>query len=168
MTNTSFPPPEVLAVVDELRARFDPASASHCQGHISLSRPLQDALTEAQLEEIRLKLLEFPAFKVRYGPLVTYPPHPGVCFDIGPNNQFMRLRELLHATSAFAGFTYKRDSIPAHMTIAEFVDTWEQSEELRKSLEGTVSSGEFTCNCVEYAVPNEDFYFERTLKLALG
>ncbi|MBK8151430.1 MAG: 2'-5' RNA ligase family protein [Acidobacteria bacterium] len=163
-----IPPKEVLAIVDELRARHDPTSASYCCGHISLSRPLKSVLTDDQLDELRLSMSNFPSFKVRYGPLITYPPHPGVCFDIQPNDKFIELKDRVHSTSAFTGFTYRRDSIPAHMTIAEFGYTWEQSEDLRKDLENKVPSGEFLCDCIEYAVPNNEFFFERKLKVALG
>jgi 2'-5' RNA ligase len=161
------PPDNVLATVDELRAKHDPQSASYCCGHISLSRPLKAPLTEKQLEDIRASLLNFPSFRVTYGPLVTYPPHPGVCFEIKPNERFTELRDLLHSTSAFSGFTYRRDSIPAHMTIAEFNYTLEQSEELRKSLVGKVPYGDFLCESIEYLVPNQDFFFERKLALLL-
>lgn len=54
------------------------------------------------------------------------------------------------------------------MTVAEFGYTWEQSDELRKALESEVQSGEFTCDSVEYAVPNDQFFFERKLKFCLG
>jgi hypothetical protein len=54
------------------------------------------------------------------------------------------------------------------MTVAEFGYTWEQSDELRKALESKVQSGQFTCDSIEYAVPNEQFFFERKLRFPLG
>jgi hypothetical protein len=162
-----FPPPEILAMVDKLRSQYDSTSAGYCCGHISLSRPLGAPLTGNQLDEIHKVAASVSSFRVEYGPLITYPPHPGVCFDVRPDERFQELRGKLHATSAFAGLTYSRDSIPAHMTIAEFGYTWEQSEALRKSLDGKVPKGEFLCDAIEYAVPNENFYFERKLKVPL-
>jgi hypothetical protein len=53
------------------------------------------------------------------------------------------------------------------MTIAEFI-TLERTATLQRELAGRIREGMFTCNAIEYAVPNRQFYFERVLTLPLA
>ena len=48
-----FPPNGVIQPVDELRKKYDPRSASYCQAHISLSKPLPKPLSESQISELK-------------------------------------------------------------------------------------------------------------------
>ncbi len=50
------------------------------------------------------------------------------------------------------------------MTIAEFI-TLERTDELMGELRETVQQGRFLCDSIEYAVPNQDFYFERVIRI---
>lgn len=163
-----LPPPEVSEAVNALRAKYDPESARTCEAHISLSRPLQTPLTQDGLNDVVRVLHEVKPLTMQYGPLITYPPHPGVAFDISPKEEFEALRVRLHSTSPFIGSSFSRDTIPPHMTIAELGLNWEQSEELRKSLEGEVQYGQFVCNRLVYIVPNDKFVFERKLTVSFG
>ena len=52
------------------------------------------------------------------------------------------------------------------MTIAEFISL-EITAELLHQLSGKVPEGTFRCDSVAYAVPNDDFYFERILEIPL-
>ncbi len=106
-------------------------------------------------------------FDIRYGPLRSFPPYPGVAYAIGPEDEFRRLRALVHAASPFAGVAMRRNDIPPHMTIAEFISL-ERTEELLAELRGKVPEGTFRCDAIEYAVPNDSFYFERILTIPIG
>lgn len=162
-----FPSTGVIEPVDALRRRYDPKSASICQAHISLSAPLQAPLSDEQVQEIRTALSALRPWDIQYGPLRSFPPHPGVCYSIAPEDMFRRLRAALHATSAFAGIPLTREHIAPHMTIAEFISL-ERTDELLQELSGSVPEGAFRCGSVEYAVPNDRFYFERVLEIPLG
>lgn len=163
-----FPPFEVSRPIDELRKKFDPKSDRYCQAHISLSGPLGQPLTNELLAEIEAAIKYIEPYEISYGPLITFPPHPGVCFDVRPADKFFDLRKAVHGCSAFTGSDVSRKSIPPHITIAEFGLTYDASEELRKTLNKTVPEGKFWCDSIEYAVPNDNFYFERRLRIPLG
>ncbi|RLT41297.1 MAG: 2'-5' RNA ligase family protein [Chloroflexi bacterium] len=162
-----FPPTGVMEAVDALRETYDPQSAAICRAHISLSEPLQAPLSEEKIQEIRRALSAVQPFEIQYGPLRSFPPHPGVCYSIAPEAAFRRLRRALHATSVFAAIPLKRESVAPHMTIAEFISL-ERTDELLQELSGKVAEGIFPCDSIVYAVPNSDFYFERVLEIPLG
>lgn len=163
-----FPPDEIMTEVDLLRNMYDPKSAGYCSAHISLSEPLRRPLTIEGVDEIQKTIGKIQGFEMTYGPLRTFPPHPGVCFAISPEDRFFELRERLHECSVFAGDDIARKNIAPHMTIAEFGLDMEKSEELKTRLHGEISYGSFDCDAIEYAVPNRQFYFERKFKLSLG
>jgi 2'-5' RNA ligase len=162
-----FPPAGVIEPIDELRRTHDPTSTAICQAHISLSEPLLGPLTEPQIRELQAALATVEAFEIRYGPLRTFSPYPGVAYAIEPYDNFMRLRSVVHATSIFHGSSLSRKEIAPHMTIAEFI-TLERSAELCRELQGNATEGTFLCSSIEYAVPTDAFSFERVLTLLLG
>ena len=161
-----FPPSGVIEPVDALRQTHAPKSASICQAHISLSEPLAAALSDEHLHEIRATLSAVQPFDLRYGPLRSFPPYPGVCYSITPEDPFRALRAALHSTSAFAGVPLRHEHIAPHMTVAEFI-TSQQTHDLLQELGGKVPEGAFRCSSIEYAVPNDSFYFERVLSIPL-
>lgn len=161
-----FPPRGVIEPIDALRSLYDPRSAAYCQSHISLSEPLRRPLTEAQLDELRAALSSIDAFDVQYGPLRGFPPHPGVCYAVRPEERIRQLRSVLHLTSAFAGVPLRREHVAPHLTVAEFISL-ERTEELLHELAGKVPEGSFRCDRIEYAVPDEHFWFARVLALEL-
>lgn len=162
-----FPPTGIIEPVDELRRLHDPQSHAYCQAHISVSEPLKAAPPEAQMQELQDVLSRVNPFWVQYGPVRTFPPYPGVVYAIQPEDAFMNLRSLIHATSLFTSAPLTRKDIKPHMTIAEFM-TLEDTEKLRQELDGHVPEGVFLCDTIGYAVPNERFCFERVLTIALG
>ncbi len=161
-----FPPAAIIEPVDALRQTYDPKSAAICQAHISLTEPLQTPLLDEQVQEIRAALSAVQPFDIHYGPLRSFPPHPGVCYSITPEDRFRALRAALHSTSAFAGIPLRHEHIAPHMTVAEFISV-ERTNELLQELGGKVPEGIFHCGSIEYAVPNERFYFERLLSIPL-
>jgi 2'-5' RNA ligase len=162
-----FPPAGTIEPVDDLRRAYDPRSASYCQAHISLSEPLAGPLTSEQCSELQAALSSIAQFELHYGTLRTFPPYPGVTYAIQPEDRFMQLRSAIHATTLFSGVPLIRKDRAPHLTIAEFI-SWERTEELFRELNGKVPEGTFLCGSIEYAVPNQDFYFERVLTLPLG
>jgi len=161
-----FPPESVGRPVDELRSRYDARSAKYSSAHISLSEPLAAPLSESQREEIVHELACIEPFEVHYGPLRNFAPYPGVAYTITPETSFVALRNALHATSAFLDVDLNSESVPAHMTVAEFI-TLERSKELLDELSEKVSEGSFWCDEIVYAVPNDAFKFQRVLSLPL-
>jgi 2'-5' RNA ligase len=116
-----FPPAGIIEAVDALRQNHDPKSASICQAHISLSEPLPAPLSNQQIGEIRGALSAIEPFEIHYGPLRSFPPYPGVCYTITPEDDFRQLRTALHSTLAFASVPLNHEHIAPHMTIAEFI-----------------------------------------------
>jgi 2'-5' RNA ligase len=163
-----FPPAEVSNPINKLRKKFDPKSDKYCQTHISLSEPLRQPLTNHQISEIEETARNLKPFEMTYGPLITFPPHPGVCYAVSPRDKFFELRQNLHKCKAFEGGNFSRKDIAPHITIAEFGLTFEESEELRKELTGNVPEGNFLCDSIVYAVPNNEFYFEPRIRIPLG
>ena len=53
------------------------------------------------------------------------------------------------------------------MTIAEFI-TMQRSIELAQELTGKAPTGEWVCDEIEYAVPDDRMHFQRVLRLTLG
>lgn len=162
-----FPPADVAAGVNELRARHDPKAAAICDAHISLSEPLGGPLTVEQLEELRAALAHIAPFELSYGPLTSIGPVPGVVFAISPEDLFFALRGAVQATSIFAGRDLTRASRVPHMTVAEFI-TLDETRELVARLTDTVPGGTFLCDRVTYAVPDGSFHFEPVLEIPLG
>jgi 2'-5' RNA ligase len=162
-----FPPDGVIGPIDALRRRYDPESASICQAHISLSEPLGSPLTGEHLQELRQALTAVQPFEVRYGPLHGFPPRPGVMYGIQPKDTVTLLRSVIHMMQFFKDIQPRRRVFIPHMTIAEFISL-ERTAELLQELSSRVPKGTFPCRSVEYAVPNQDFYFERVAVIPLG
>jgi len=161
-----FPPVGVIDAVDALREIHDPVSAATCRAHISLTAPVPGPIDEPQFAEMA-DCLAFAPFEVAYGPLRTFLPHPGVVYDVGPQETLRALRQALHATSGFQDLAPLRSAVRFHMTVAEFISP-ERTIELLNALAGNVPIGVFNCDAVEYAVPDERFRFERVAVLPLG
>ena len=162
-----FPPRDVAAPINELRARLDPKSAAICDAHISLSEPLVRPLSGQQLDELRSALATVAPCELTYGPLTSIDPHPGVVFAINPEDAFFALRAVVQSTSIFAGRDLPRAARVPHMTVAEFISL-EATHDLLAELRNTVPVGSFLCDRVDYAVPDASFHFELVLTLPLG
>jgi len=118
------------------------------------------------MDELRRVTSVIQPFVIEYGPLRTYPPDPGVCFEIKPVDKFFALREAVRSTSLFSGHPLQRRNVPPHMTIAEFGLTFEASEALCEKLGSNASSGNWVCAGVSLAVPNRGFHFEEVAYLS--
>jgi hypothetical protein len=163
-----LPPDELRRQVDALRREHDPRSVAICEAHISLSEPLMKEWSPGLEREVCAVLATVEPFEIRYGPLRTFDPYPGVAYRIEPEDRFFALRTKLHATSAFEGSALRRKDIPPHMTIAEYLPDMPASEALLDSLQGKVPEGAFLCDHLTLIVPDEGFRFRRVLDLPLG
>ncbi len=162
-----YPPDPPLSQVNALRARYDPRSQSSCDAHISLTVPLPRPMSEAHWAELEAIAAGIAPVTVRYGPLMNYLPHPGVCLRIEPQAELDTLRVALESAPAFAGAPARRYPFSAHMTIAEFVSV-EETEVLMVELADVAPVGDFVCNAVSYAVPDDGFHFDERRRLHLG
>ena len=153
-------------MVDELRRVNDPRSHAICQAHISLSEPLPRPLSDPDLEELRSVLTAVDPFVIHYGPVVSFPPYPGVAYAIEPQAQFRELRKAIHAGHLFRDSLRSREAAPAHLSIAEFIPV-ARTEELLHEL-GGVPEGDFMCDRIEYAAPDDGFRFRRLGAIPLG
>jgi 2'-5' RNA ligase len=162
-----YPPDPPLLQVNALRAKYDPRSQSACDAHISLTVPLPRPPTEAHWRELTTIASSILPITVRYGPLMNYLPHPGVCLAIEPQAELDRLRAALEAASAFAGAPARRHPFSAHMTIAEFISA-EETSSLMAELKDVAPDGSFLCTAVSYAVPDSDLNFTERRRLELS
>lgn len=161
-----FPLQPLLAQVNALRSQYDPRSQAICDAHISLTGPLPEPINAAQWSELAAIAAELPAFSIRYGSLMNYLPHPGVCLAIEPQERVDHLRIALERAAIFAGAPPRQYPFSAHMTLAEFISA-EQTESLMDELAPVAPKGIFTCTNVAYAVPDETFHFTERKRLAL-
>jgi 2'-5' RNA ligase len=162
-----FPPAGVIEKVDRLRERHDPVSHAICQAHVSITEPVPRAMTDDDLDQMRSALSSIEPFEVSYSRPYAPTPHPGVVYRIEPQATFQRLRAALHSLPLFDGLAPRRQGVPAHMTIAEFLSVTE-SEALAQRLGGRAPQGSWSCRDVEYAVPDRGFTFRRVRVVPLG
>ncbi|KKL35160.1 hypothetical protein LCGC14_2368310 [marine sediment metagenome] len=162
-----LPPDPPLTQVNALRSKHDPRGQSICEAHISLTIPLARPLGEADWSELESIASGVQPFSIRYGPLMNYLPHPGVCLVIQPQNELDRLRGALETASVFEGAPARKYPFSAHMTIAEFISA-EQTESLMGELAGVAPKGVFACTGVSYVVPDAGFHFTERRRLELA
>ena len=161
------PPEPVLSLVNALREKHDPRSHASCAAHISLTVPLPRALGEASLRELEEVAAGPPPQRIRDGPPLVFPSHPGGTLQVEPQEEIRRLVAALEAAPAFRGAAARRWPFTAHMTIAEFVD-WEESAGILMALQGERLVGTFTCAHLSVAVPDARFRFTERHRLILG
>jgi 2'-5' RNA ligase len=163
-----LPPEPVRSQINGLRAKYDPQSHKTVEAHISLTAPLQKEPDDRQWTELERIALQFEAFPIDYGPLVSFLPKAGAALDIQPQAQLDKLRIALEVGEVFLGAPPRRYPFWAHMTIAEFVSV-ETTQQLVRDLEGGRSPrGSFPCGRLSYVVPDEEFRFIEWRALKLG
>ena len=162
-----MPPEDVARQIDPLRAEHDPHAFAICPTHISLSDPLRREMTAELKAETREILSRIEPFTLHYGKPHASPKRGGVAHPITPQAPIHDLKEALHRAAVFEGKAYGRRSIPAHMTIAEFLSI-EDSLELCPELQNSAPSGSFLCDQLTFIVPDQDFHFHRVGTFFLG
>lgn len=88
-------------------------------------------------------------------------------YPITPQAPIDSLKEHLHQARVFKGFKYYRRTIPAHMTIGEFV-TIEQSWKIVEEIKDIAPSGSFLCDKLDLIVPDINMQFHRVKSYSLG
>ncbi len=162
-----MPPEEVARQINPLRAKFDPRAFAICPTHISLSDPLGMELTPDLEDEIRGILSRVEPFMLYYDKPHASTEHAGVAYPIRPQKPIDDLKAALHTAAVFGPKVYRRRDIPAHMTIAEFINI-EDSLNLCRDLQASAPSGCFLCDRLEFIVPDEQFHFQRQGTFRLG
>ena len=162
-----FPPDPPEREVNRLRNIHDPRGQSYCQAHVTLTVPVPRPVEDFHLDELKMLASEFQAFTIQYGPLSNYLPAPGVVLAIEPKDILGRLVTTLESASVFENAAPRPYPFSPHMTISEFIDV-ERTNELMVELQGQVPEGEFPCDYVSYAVPDEHFHFTERARLWLA
>lgn len=169
-----FPPDPPKNEMNDLRTVYDPIGQSFCEVHISLTVPLPGPMNDEQLKELLTIASSFKPFSVHYGPLSNYLPHPGVVLTIEPKDRLENLMTTLEKASVFENAAERPWPFSPHMTITELFGMEDMNErvdrtkELMVELEGKTPEGDFLCDYVSYAVPDEDFHFTERARLELG
>lgn len=161
------PPEPVLLQVNALRERYASSQSSECDAHISLSVPVPRALSTTHWHELEAIAAGIEPFSIRYGPVMNYLPHPGVCLAIEPQAALDKLRIAVESASCFADAKPRRYPFSAHMTIAEMISV-EQTHEIMDALMSEAPQGTFPCEDLCYLVPDADFRFVERGRLAMG
>ncbi|MBN1917783.1 MAG: 2'-5' RNA ligase family protein [Verrucomicrobia bacterium] len=161
------PPEPLLSRVNALRERYGWSQSGECDAHISLTVPVPRALNRADWRELQAIAAGIEPFEIRYGPLMNYLPHPGVCLAIEPQAALDRLRIVVEGASCFAGATPRRFPFSAHMTIPELISV-EQTHEIMAELKTGAPQGTFLCDSLCYLVPDAGFRFVERGRLAMG
>ncbi len=162
-----FPPAPVRSMVNELRGRYDPKSQATCDAHISLTVPIPRELTETDCEELQAIAAGHRTFVIHYGPIRHYLPAPGVVYSIQPGDTIDKLRIALEGAACFQGARPRSYPFSPHMTIAEFI-TVARTEELMKELVDSLPQGEFRCESLSLAVPDQSFHFDERRRFDLA
>ncbi len=162
-----FPPDPPAGEVNRLRETYDPRAFSIIPAHITLTVQVPRPMDDFHLEELKMLASEFKAFTIHYGPLSNYLPAPGVVLAIEPKDTLNSLVTTLESASVFENAAPRPYPFSPHLTISEFIDV-EGTNELMVELKGKTPEGNFLCDCVSYAVPNEDFHFTERARLDLS
>ena len=162
-----FPPDPPAGEVNRLREIHDPQGQSYCEAHISLTVPLPRPVDDFHLDELKLLASGFTPITIHYGPLSNYLPAPGVVLTIVPKDILGSLVTTLESASVFENAAPRPYQFSPHLTISEFIDA-ERTSELMVELQDKTPEGEFICDCVSYAVPDENFHFTERVRLALA
>jgi len=153
-----FPPEPLRKHVNELRSTHDAKAQAYCDAHISLTVPLPRAISAKDWDCTEEALLGVAPFRVNYGPLTSYKGVAGVVIKIEPARDFNRLVTALESTSVFKDAKPRNHPFSPHMTVAEFISL-EDTPRLLEKLSGENLRGEYLCDTISYAVPDNDFHF---------
>jgi 2'-5' RNA ligase len=156
----------VLSRVNALRERYAWSQSAECDAHISLSVPVPRALDRADWRELETIAAGVEPFEIRYGPLMNYLPHPGVCLAIEPQAALDELRIAIESASGFADAKPRRFPFSAHMTIAELISV-EQTHEIMEEVKTEAPQGTFLCDNLCYLVPDSGFRFVERGRLGM-
>lgn len=153
------PPDPLFNVVNNLRLTYDPVSQAICPAHISLSLPLPQPLSSKDWQELKTITRCLDPILIHYGPLIAFPPYPGVVFSITPQQELNNLRIKIEQACIFATSPPRKYPFKAHLTVAEFI-SWERTEEIIRILADQTPQGSFRCRSLDYLIPDDEFHFQ--------
>jgi 2'-5' RNA ligase len=159
-----WPPDDVRARINPLRAAYDPVSQSCCEAHVSLTPPFLRQPGEREWDAISHALAGHPPFDITYGPVNSFALDV-IYLEIHPFEPLAALHGALLATALFAAPVHA-DFVP-HMTITEGLSGIPITAELLGRLRATVAGGTFRCSDLAHIRPDQDFHFsvERSVRL---
>ena len=161
-----WPPDEVRAPINALRARHDPVSFSYTEAHISLSPPLLRAPDASDWRAIDGAVAAVAPVMVEAGPVEAWLHQSVIYLAIRPVAALTTIRNALLATGLFAPPRHK-EFVP-HMTIMEGLSGTRATEAILAEMKRTVASGSFRLDRLAYLRPDRDFRFtpERYIPLS--
>ena len=159
------PPPEVAAVLDPIRERFDPVSASRVGAHITVTPPFIEAPAPADEARVADVIRGIPSMRLRLGMPRRFGGSSVIYLPVVNAEGIGRLRELLLATGLFRlDLPHTTEFVP-HLTISEFGAT---PEAALSTVIPAPGESAFHVGSVAWMVPDEEFQFGVRRTFALG
>lgn len=150
------PPEELTAVLDPIRARFDPVSASRVGAHITVTPPFVGAPNPADEARVGSVVRGMPPMRLQLGRPRRFDGSAVVYLPVEKPGAIVRLRELLLATGLFRlDLPHTTDFVP-HLTISEFGTT--PTAALTIAIP-TPAASPFQVRAVAWVVPDKEFRF---------
>ena len=164
-----WPPDVVRRAVNRLRRKYDPASQTTIEAHITLTQPFLARSGEDDWAMLAQIVAGLEPFEISYGPVDTFFPNPVIYLAIQPWAELLALRRALHETGLFnLTLPYTDDFIP-HMTIAEGRSSGRAVDELMLAeVQAQAPRGTFLLSEIVYMAPDESFHFEINKRLPLA
>ena len=159
------PPRELAAVLDPIRARFDPVSAARVGAHITVTPPFVGAPTPADEARVGSVVHRIPSMSLQLGSPSQFGKSSVIYLPVVNGGAVLRLREVLLATGLFRlDLPHTNDFVP-HLTISEFGTT---PAAALSSLIPAPAASAFHVEAIAWVVPDEGFQFRvhRTFVLA--
>ncbi len=162
------PPESTRGKVDRLRRKHDSASAERVTAHITVAQPFRDQPGDEELKMVKQVLAQFEPFRLEYGPLRNFLPHPCIWFDVRPADKVLAIRKALHATGLFnTDLPFTRGFVP-HMSITDGAPDAEETGRLFEKLKSKVRGGRFAVSRLVYTRPDWQTKFQVVESLPLG
>jgi 2'-5' RNA ligase len=161
------PPEELAAVLDPIRERFDPVSASRVGAHITVTPPFTGAPSPADEARVGSVVRGMPSMRLQLARPRQFGGSSVIYLPIEDAGAIVRLRDVLLATGMFRlDLPHTTDFVP-HLTISEFGTT--PAAALGAAIPAPGASAFFVRE-IAWVVPDEEFRFgvRRTFALATG
>jgi 2'-5' RNA ligase len=159
------PPTELAAVLDPIRQRFDPVSASRVGAHITVTPPFIGAPGPADVARVGSVVGGIPAMKLKLGRPRRFGGSSVIYLPVVNGEAVMSLRELLLATGLFRhDLPHTTDFVP-HLTISEFATT---PVAALSTVIPAPGASAFHVGAVAWMVPDEEFHFRTRRRFALA
>ncbi len=159
------PPPELAAVLDPIRMRFDPLSAERIGAHITVTPPFSEAPMPTEEAGVGSVVGSMPQIDVQLGRPRRFEGSSVIYLPVVDPTPVLNLRKALLGTGLFRmDLPHTTDFVP-HLTLSEFGTTPDAA--VNTALPDSVTRA-FRVGEVAWVTPNEQFTFtvRRTFPLA--